>query len=113
MAPALKVASTAGLGADGASCLYRVAQECLRNVAKHAGATEVRVAITNDGANVQLAVTDNGSVFCYDADRVNSGLGFVSMKERIKMANGNLSITSQPGYGTEIIASIPLSGELT
>jgi len=103
----------AGLSADGASCLYRVAQECLRNVAKHAGATQVLVTITNDGANVQLGVKDNGSGFCYDADRVSSGLGFVSMKERIKMANGALSITSQPGQGTEIVASVPLSGGLT
>ncbi len=99
-----------GLSAGGASCLYRVAQECLRNAAKHSGATEVRVGIASDGANVQLTVKDNGSGFVAGADRVNPGLGLVSMKERIKMANGTLSINSHPGKGTEIVATVPLPG---
>jgi CheY-like chemotaxis protein len=54
-----RLEADAGLRADGASCLYRIAQECLRNVAKHAGATGVRLSITNDGANVRLAVKAN------------------------------------------------------
>uniref|UniRef100_Q023R2 Oxygen sensor histidine kinase NreB n=1 Tax=Solibacter usitatus (strain Ellin6076) TaxID=234267 RepID=Q023R2_SOLUE len=98
------------LSAGDASCLYRVAQECLRNVAKHSGATEVRVGIARDGANVRLTIKDNGSGFHAGADRVNKGLGLVSMKERVKMANGTLLITSQPGQGTEIVASVPLTG---
>ena len=106
-------AADAGLSADGASCLYRIAQECLRNVAKHARATEVRVGLTSDGANMQLVVKDNGAGFPVEPDRANSGLGLVSMKERIRMANGTLSITSQPGQGTEIVASVPLSGGLS
>jgi PAS domain S-box-containing protein len=106
------LAADAGLSAEGASCLYRIAQECLRNAAKHAGATEVHVGITSDGANVQLTVKDNGSGFCVGADRVTSGLGLVSMKERIKMAKGTISITSHPGQGTEIVASVPLPGGL-
>jgi PAS domain S-box-containing protein len=100
----------AGLSGEGASCLYRIAQECLRNAAKHARATTVRVRLTTNGATVQLVVRDNGAGFPVQEDRVNSGLGLVSMKERIRMANGTLSITSQPGQGTEIVASVPLSG---
>jgi signal transduction histidine kinase len=68
------------------------------------------VAITRDGANAQLAVKDNGSGFDYNAEGERSGLGLAGMKERIKMANGRLSIASHPGYGTEIIASVPLTG---
>jgi len=98
------------LRGEGASCLYRVAQECLQNAAKHARATQVRVGLTIDGANMELLVRDNGVGFAVAAGRVNSGLGLVSMKERIRMANGTLSITSQPGQGTEIAASVPLSG---
>ena len=101
-----------GLSADSASCLYRIAQEGLRNVAKHARATEVCVGLTSDGVNVQLVVKDDGTGFSVGVDRTNSGLGLLSMKERIRMANGTLSITSQPGRGTEISASVPLSGGL-
>jgi signal transduction histidine kinase len=100
----------AGLSADGASCLFRVAQECLRNVAKHAHATEVRVSLTMDCENMRLVVTDNGVGFSPEMDRANTGLGLVSMKERIRMANGAISIGSQPMRGTEVVASIPLSG---
>ena len=104
------LAAGEGLSADGASCLYRIAQECLRNVAKHARATEVCVGLASDGVNVQLVVKDDGAGFSVGVDRANSGLGLISMKERIRMANGTLSITSQPGQGTEIVASVPLSG---
>jgi PAS domain S-box-containing protein len=106
------LAADGGLSADNASCLYRIAQECLRNVAKHARATEVRVGLTNDGVNVRLVVKDDGAGFSVGLDRANSGLGLISMKERIRMVNGTLSITSQPGQGTAIIASVPLSGGL-
>jgi signal transduction histidine kinase len=98
------------LSAEAASCLYRIAQECLRNAAKHAGATEVQVGLTVKDRNMELVVRDNGAGFPVDLGRANSGLGLVSMKERIRMANGTLFIISQPGQGTEIVASVPLSG---
>jgi len=99
-----------GLSMDGASCLYRIAQECLRNVAKHSRATEVVVNLSTDGVNVQLVVKDNGTGFPVKADRGNVGLGIVSIKERIRMAKGTISINSHPGQGTEIVAAVPLSG---
>ena len=58
----------------------------------------------------KFVVRDNGAGFPAQADPAKSGLGLISMKERIRMANGRLSITSQPGRGTEIVASVPLSG---
>jgi PAS domain S-box-containing protein len=100
----------AGLGLDGASCLYRIVQECLHNAAKHAHATEIRVALTASGGKMHLVVRDNGAGFPAGAHRAKWGLGLVSMKERVRMVNGTLSIASQPGQGTEIAASVPLSG---
>lgn len=101
----------AGLSPDGASCLYRVAQECLHNAAKHACATEIRVALAATGATMQLVVADNGAGFSAEGHRINRGLGLMSMKERIRMANGTFSISSEPGQGTEVVASLPLSGD--
>ena len=100
-----------GLSASSASCLYRVAQESMRNAARHARATKVHVGLTINAASLQLLVRDNGAgFFCLELDGAPSGLGLVSMKERMRMVNGSLSITSRPGQGTEIIASVPLSG---
>ena len=106
------LAAVEGLSAESASCLYRIAQECLRNVAKHARATEVRVGLTNDGVHVQLVVKDDGAGFSAGVEGAGSGLGLISMKERIRMVNGTLSISSQLEQGTEIVASVPLSGGL-
>jgi PAS domain S-box-containing protein len=100
----------AGLNVDGASCLYRIAQECLHNAAKHARATEVSVALAANDGKMQLVVRDNGAGFRAEAHRAKWGLGLVSMKERIRMVNGTLAIASQPGQGTEIVASVPLPG---
>jgi PAS domain S-box-containing protein len=100
----------AGLSRDVAASLYRIAQESLGNAAKHARATEVRVALCVNGGNMQLLVSDNGAGFSGEPWRSRIGLGIVSMKERVRMVNGTLSIASRPGQGTEIIASVPLSG---
>jgi signal transduction histidine kinase len=99
-----------GLSADGASCLYRIAQEGLQNAAKHARATEIRVELSANGGNVQLVVRDNGAGFPAEENGARQGLGLVSMRERIRIANGTISITSQPGRGTEIVACVPLHG---
>ena len=103
-------ADDAGLHTDGASCLYRIAQECLNNAAKHARATEVSVELAANDVKMQLVVRDNGAGFRAEAQRAKWGLGLVSMQERIRMVNGTLAIASQPGQGTEIVASVPLSG---
>ena len=55
-------------------------------------------------------MTDNGAGFRTDPERISSGLGIVSMKERIRLVNGSLSITSRPGAGTEVLATVPISG---
>ncbi|HTS25263.1 MAG TPA: PAS domain S-box protein [Bryobacteraceae bacterium] len=98
---------------DGAaSCLYRIAQECLQNAAKHAHATAIEVGLTATDSSMQLVIKDDGRGFAAAPENANSGLGLAGMKERIRMAHGTLSIASRPGCGTEIIASIPISGSL-
>ncbi len=97
------------LAPDIAFCLYRVAQESLRNVAKHAGAKRVRVRLEADEHQVFLAVQDEGRGF--DTRRRNGGLGLISMAERVRQVNGRLTIQSKPSEGTRIEVVAPLVRE--
>lgn len=98
-----------GLSAEAASSLFRIAQEAVQNAAKHAGASEVNVALSRNGQNLQLEVSDNGSGFAPSESRLSRGLGIVSMKERVRMVNGTLAIESHRGGGTQVLACVPLS----
>ena len=93
-----------------AACLYRITQESLRNAVTHGNATEILVTLTLDFAEMQLRVRDNGTGFVGDSARTRTGLGMVSMRERVRLVNGTLTITSLPGQGTEVAASVPLVG---
>jgi PAS domain S-box-containing protein len=88
-----------------ASCLYRVAQESLRNVSKHAKADEVTVVLSSEDGVLQLSIADSGIGF--DA-AARKGLGTHSMRERVRLVNGNLSVTSAPGQGTRVVVRVPL-----
>jgi PAS domain S-box-containing protein len=102
----------ATIPADIGLCVYRVVQEALRNIAKHAGATRAAAMLTNTGAALDLCVTDNGVGFDPERVRWHSGLGLVSMEERIKLLQGSLHITTQAGRGTELRVRIPLDSIL-
>lgn len=93
-----------------ATCLYRVAQESLRNAAMHGHATEIFVDLRTAADEVQLVVKDNGVGFTADPFQNRTGLGVVSMRERVGLLNGTLSITSQPGQGCQVSATVPLAG---
>ncbi len=94
------------LDAAGATSLYRIAQESLRNAVLHGRATEVSVALKVVGTLMQLSVKDNGRGF---PDHITKpGLGIISMRERIRLVNGTLLVSSEQGEGTEITASVPL-----
>lgn len=93
-----------------ATCLYRITQESLRNAVTHGHASEIRVTLSLCPESMQLRVTDNGTGFLTDSARATTGLGVVSMRERIRLVNGTLTLSSQPGQGTEITAVVPLSG---
>jgi len=94
---------------DIALCLYRVAQEILRNVAKHAEASEVRFRIAKVRSEIRLSVRDIGDGFELKKLK-RKGLGLISMEERVRMVNGTFRIQSQPGSGTKVTVRIPLEG---
>ncbi|MGA9701667.1 PAS domain S-box protein, partial [Pseudomonas sp.] len=94
---------------EAASCLYRVAQESLENIAKHSGAKRVSVALTLRKAKVVLTVVDDGAGFDLDAIKGRGGLGFIGMEERARLINGKLSIAAKPGHGTRIALEVLLS----
>ena len=96
---------------DLATCVYRIAQESLNNVARHAKATEVEVELICDEGMITLSVRDNGVGF--DAVIASQGrgrLGLLSMKERVRLVRGTLNVSSSPGGGTHIEVGVPLSG---
>lgn len=88
--------------------LYRIAQEAVRNVAKHALAKSAAVTLTGDSGTVRLAVIDDGRGYDADAPESHHGLGFVSMQERTRLIDGKLTIQSEPGEGTRVIVEVSL-----
>jgi len=96
---------------DISSCLYRIAQECLTNVRRHARASRVELELTCDGSAVTLSVQDAGVGF--DLERIRSrhlGLGLINMRERVRSVHGRFEIVSQPSQGTRVSVVIPLPG---
>jgi len=91
-----------------ALCLYRVTQESLRNVAKHASAKSARVALEVVDHRIHLSVRDNGVGFD-TAAKHKGGIGLLSMKERVRLVDGELTLKSKPGRGTRIDVWAPLS----
>lgn len=94
---------------DIAACLYRLTQESLRNVARHAQASQVAVLLTGEKSGLRLSVTDDGKGFDVEMIQGNKqGLGLVGMQERVSYVNGTLTIDSQKEKGTEIVVWVPL-----
>jgi signal transduction histidine kinase len=91
-----------------ASCLYRVAQEALHNVSKHARARRVRLKVSGSSEGIRLSIHDTGVGFDSDAGLPRHGLEIVSMKERVGRVQGEFSVHSQPGRGTEVRVFVPL-----
>lgn len=90
-----------------ASCVYRVAQEALRNVAKHSGAKHACVTIVGTDRYVNLTVRDSGIGFEPRAVAARRSLGLTSMMERSRLLNGVFRVESQPGQGTVVKLRIP------
>lgn len=97
---------------DHSICLFRVLQESLQNIAKHACATEATVKLSGSSMGVGLSVTDNGKGFdTNDKSAHHKGLGLTSMQERVRLLNGFLHVHSRPAEGTKICAWIPVKKE--
>jgi len=90
-------------------CLYRVLQESLGNMVKHSGTQEAQVTLTGRHDEIHLDVCDSGVGFDPESQRETFGLGLISMRERLNLVDGELSIESQPLGGTLIKACVPLS----
>ncbi|MFC4947270.1 histidine kinase [Pseudonocardia sp. GCM10023141] len=88
--------------------LYRIAQECLQNIVKHAQATSADLHFGVRDGRVRLEVTDDGVGFDAAGDDVSSGYGMQSMTERAELVGGTLQVTSRPGGGTTVVATVPL-----
>lgn len=102
------------LEADKRTVLFRVAQEALTNVARHARATLINLNIARNGDSIRFEISDNGKSFPVRKTlhaRTNKRLGLVGMQERVEMVGGKLTIESTPGTGTTVRAEIPFTSE--
>lgn len=93
---------------ETALCLFRVGQEALRNVERHAKASSVKVSLLVTDGGLQLAVQDDGQGFVPTEERNRPSLGLASMRERVHLLGGELDVDSAPGRGTTIVAWVPL-----
>lgn len=94
---------------DVALCVFRVTQEALQNVAKHAHVAEAEVELTRADGEIRLTVSDRGVGMESDRARMPTGLGLVSMKERARLVNGTFRIEGAPGLGTILSLTIPMA----
>ena len=105
-------AKDAPLNAEQKTALFRIAQESLANVAKHAQATEVVVTLGFAEDKMQLRIKDNGKGFAVKQQRTaveKNRLGLLGMQERARLVNGRCLVQSAPGCGTTVMAEIPLA----
>jgi PAS domain S-box-containing protein len=91
-----------------ASGLYRIAEESMQNVAKHAKARRLFVSLALSDNSITLLLQDDGVGFSPQAVKGKGGLGLVSIRERARILGGDLSIESEPKQGTRIIVKVPL-----
>jgi PAS domain S-box-containing protein len=88
--------------------LYRVAQEGMRNIVKHANAKSATVTLTGAAGHIRLSLEDQGAGFSPDEARNRRTLGLMSMSERIRQLGGTFTLDSKPGSGTRVEALVPL-----
>jgi len=100
----------AGLGKEGALCLFRVAQEALNNIVRHAGARVATVSLMTRDGGLCLTIRDDGIGFDPASPRPRKTLGLASMRERVRLLRGTLDVQAAPGLGTAISAWLPGEG---
>lgn len=99
-----------GIPQDVALCLYRVAQEALRNIAAHAGAHKAQITLRSIEDGVELVIVDDGEGFDLAEVRRLGGLGLISLDERVRLIGGSLTINTEVEHGTEVRVQVPLGG---
>jgi PAS domain S-box-containing protein len=95
-----------------ATAVFRIVQESLQNVAKHAAATEASVLVARTQRAVILEVADNGRGFATDAPRKPLSLGLMGLRERAHLLKGAVTIESEPGRGTRVQVRIPIQEDV-
>jgi len=90
------------------TALYRIVQESLTNIVKHAQAHNVSIVLGRKSNTVSVIVEDDGVGFDPDRPR-EGGLGLIGMRERVSLIGGRLTIESRPGAGTTFVAEVPVS----
>jgi len=98
----------AGIPKEISLCLFRVLQEALQNAVKHSAAPNFTVEVHGAKEGISLTVSDSGIGFDWQDAMNRRGLGLISMRERLRLVNGELSIQSAPGRGTIVFARVPL-----
>jgi len=104
---------TCKLPEEASLCLFRVAQEAIRNVHKHSGCREALVELDEISSSLRLRISDRGAGFDPVSAESTQGLGLLSMEERLRSMGGELFVHSQPGGGTCIEACIPATQNVT
>lgn len=102
----------AGVGKDTALCLFRVAQEALNNVIRHANSRTASITLRQMDGGLLLAVQDDGVGFHPAPTGKRRHIGLSSMRERVLLVNGTLDIESAPNQGTTIVAWVPTAVEM-
>jgi PAS domain S-box-containing protein len=92
-------------------CLFRIVQEGLRNIARHAKVKEAQVRLVGSDDSISLTIQDSGIGFDPAQGRGEAGLGLVSMEERVRLIRGTILVESKPGEGTVINVKARLSGD--
>lgn len=104
---------TCKLPEEASLCLFRVAQEAIRNVHKHSGCREALVELDEISGSLRLRISDRGAGFDPVLAEATQGLGLLSMEERLRSMGGELFVHSRPGGGTCIEACIPATQNVT
>jgi signal transduction histidine kinase len=94
---------------DVALCLFRIVQEGLRNVVKHGKTGEAQVELAGNGDGLELCISDAGAGFDLESVQNKSGLGLISMHERLRLVGGRLAVESEPSHGTRVHVRVPLA----
>jgi signal transduction histidine kinase len=91
--------------------LFRVLQESINNAIKHSGVKRIEIQLQEEYGEIHLIISDLGRGFEVEAASQGKGLGLTSMRERVRLVNGKISIKSRPMRGTTIHVSVPIASE--
>jgi len=97
-----------GLGEAINITVYRVIQECLTNVLRHAEATHAQIEVQRDEALLRVTVSDNGKGLSQRGESGSERFGLMGMRERVQALGGEFALQSQPGTGLTVVATIPV-----